>query len=46
MFVYQLISDRLELKKDKGIYYVISWKSKGVYTFKTTALHTIFLNST
>ena len=26
--------------------YALSWKSKGVYTFKLTPLYTTFLNST
>ena len=29
MFVYQATRDTLELKKDKGTDYVLSWKSKG-----------------
>ena len=33
----------LELKKDKDTEYVISWKSKGVYNSKLTALHGTFL---
>ena len=36
----------LELKKDKGIDYVLSWKSKGICTFKLTLLYTTFLNNT
>ena len=30
-FVYQPTLDMSELKKDKGIDYVLSWKSDGVY---------------
>ena len=33
-FVYQLNFDAVELKKDKGIDYVLSWKSKGIYNSK------------
>ena len=38
MFIYQPAFDTPDLKKEKGIDYVISWKSKGVYTFKLTPL--------
>ena len=31
MFVYQPTLDTLDLKKDKGTDYVLSWRSKGVY---------------
>ena len=34
MFVYQPKLDILELKKDKGTNYVLSWKSKGLYNIK------------
>ena len=44
-FVYQPTLDRLELKKDKGIYYVLSWESKGVYNTKLKPLNTAFINS-
>ena len=30
-FVYQPTLDTLELKKDKGTDYVLTWKSNGVY---------------
>ena len=30
-FVYQPTLDTLELTKDKGTYYVLSWKSNGQY---------------
>ena len=33
-FVYQPTLDTLELKKDKGFDYVLSWKSDGVYNSK------------
>ena len=37
MVVYQPTSSRVQLKKDKGTDYVISWKSKGVdSSFSTT----------
>ena len=45
-FNFQPTPNTLELKKYKGINYVLSWKSKGIYTFKFTQLYTIFLNST
>ena len=44
-FVYQPIFDTLELKKDKGTDYVLSWKSKGVYNSKLKLLYTTFLHS-
>ena len=44
-FVYQPKLDTLELKKDKGTYYVLSWKSKGVYTSKLKPLYSAFLHS-
>ena len=34
--------DTLELKKDKGTDYVITWKSKGVYNSKLKSLYTAF----
>ena len=34
MIVYQLTLDKLELKKDKAIDYVLSCKSRRVYTSK------------
>ena len=45
MFVYQPTLDTLELKKDKGIDYVLSWKSKRVFNSKLKPLYTAFLNS-
>ena len=42
MFVYQPTLDTLDLKKGKGIDYVIDWKSRGLYTF--TSLYTTFLH--
>ena len=30
-FIYQRALDMLELKKDKGTDYILSWKSNGVY---------------
>ena len=45
MFVYQLIFDRLDGKKDKGTDYVFSWKSKGVYTSKLKPLYTVLWHS-
>ena len=43
-FVYQQTLDMLKYKKDKGTHYVLSWKSKGVYT-KFKPLNTAFLHS-
>ena len=45
MLVYQATLDMLELKKDKGINYVLSWKSKGEYNSKLKPLYTAFLHS-
>ena len=39
MYVYQLSLDTLELKKDKGTDYGLSWKSKGLFTSKPKPLH-------
>ena len=44
-FVYQPTLDTLELKKDKGIDYVLSWKSNGVYNSKLKLLYTAFLHT-
>ena len=44
-FVYQPTLDTLELKKDKGTDYVLSWKSNGVYNSKLKPLYTAFLHS-
>ena len=43
--VYQPKRDALDLKKEKGIDYVFSWKSNGVHTFKFMSLYTAFLHS-
>ena len=45
MFVYQPTHDILEFKKNKGTNYVLSWKSKEVYTSKLKPLHTALLHS-
>ena len=45
IFVYQPTRDTLELKKGKGTDYVLSWKSKEVYTSKLKQLYTAFLHS-
>ena len=42
-FVYQPALDTLELKKDKGADYFLSWKPKGVYNSKFKPLYTDFL---
>ena len=46
-FVYPPTLDALELKKNKnkGIDYVLSWRSKGVFNSKLKPLYTAFLNS-
>ena len=38
MFVYQPTLDKLELKKNKGTDYVLSWKSNGIYNSKLKPL--------
>ena len=43
IFVYQPTFNVLELKKDKGTEYIISWKSKGVYNSKLIASDGAFL---
>ena len=45
IFVRQPTLDTLELKKDKGTDYALSWKSKRVYAFKLKPLYIAFLNS-
>ena len=45
MFVHQATLNTLELKKDKGTDYVLSWKSKRVYTANFKPLYTAFLHS-
>ena len=45
MSVYLPKLDKLELKKDRGTDYVLSWKSKKVYTSKLKPLYTAFLHS-
>ena len=42
---YQPTLDIIELKENKGTYYILSWKSKGVYTSKLKPLYTAFLHS-
>ena len=44
-FIYRPALDILELKKDKGIDYVRSWKSKRVYNFKLKLLYTSFFHN-
>ena len=44
-YVYQQTLDTLELKKDKSADYVVSWKSKGVHTYKHKPLYTAFLQN-
>ena len=44
-FLYQLTLDKLELKKDKGTDYILSWRPKGVYNSKLKLLYIAFLHS-
>ena len=43
-FAHQWTHDTLELKKDKGTDYALSWKSKGVFNSKLKLLHTASLH--
>ena len=45
MFVYQTTLDTLKLKKEKGNDYVLSRKSKAMYTSKLKPLYTAFIHS-
>ena len=45
IFVYQPILDTLELKREKGTDYVLSWKSKGLFNSKLKPLYNAFLQS-
>ena len=45
MFLYHPTRDMLELKKDKSTDYVLSLKSKRVYTPKLKPLYTVFFHS-
>ena len=42
-FIYQPTLNTLELNKNKGTDYVLSWKSKGVFNSKLKSLYTAFL---
>ena len=42
-FVYQPPLDTLELKKDEGTDYVLSWNSKGVYNSKQNLIKILWL---
>ena len=44
-FVYQPTLNTLEVNKDEGTDYVLSWKSNGVHNSKLKLLYTVFLNS-
>ena len=44
-FAYQPALDTLQLKKEKGIDYILSWKSKEVYNSKFKPLYTTLLHS-
>ena len=43
-FVYQTTFDTLEFEKAKGTDYVLSWRSKAVFSYKLNALYTAFLH--
>ena len=45
MFFYQPTLNTVQLKEDKSTDHVVSWKSKGVCTFKLIPLYTVFLHS-
>ena len=45
MFVYQATFSSFQLKKDKRINYIPSWKSKGVYSSTHFPQHAAFLHS-
>ena len=45
MFIYQPSLDTSELKEDKGTDYILSQKSKGVFSSKLKPLYTAFLHS-
>ena len=45
MFVYQPRFSMLELKENKGNYYVISWKSREAYNSKLAPIYIAFLDS-
>ena len=45
MFVYQPTFDTLQIKKDKGIVYVLNWKWRGMYPSKRKPLYTAFLHN-
>ena len=45
IFVYQPRIDTLDLKKGKGINYVLSWKSKGVFSSRLIPLYIAFLHN-
>ena len=44
-YIYKSTLDTLELRKDKGIGYVLSWKSKGVCNSKLKQLYNAFLHN-
>ena len=45
MFVCQATFSMLQLKKDKGIDYVIIWKSKGVYSSNIFTQDIVFFHN-
>ena len=45
MFVYQPTFNKLHIKKDKGTDYILSWRSKGLYSSVLSPQHTAFLHS-
>ena len=44
-FIYHASLQTLELKKDKGTDYILSWKSNRAYNSKLKSLYTAFLHS-
>ena len=44
-FIYLPTLDALEIQKDKGTNYVLSWKLKGIFNSELNPLYTAFLNS-
>ena len=45
LFVYEPALDTLQLKKQKGTDYILSWKSKRLYPSKLKLLYSDFLHS-
>ena len=45
MFIHQPAFGTLQLKKDKGVNYILSWKPKAEYSSTLFPQHTAFLHS-